>query len=247
MSSEHDLARPVIAKLEHGANLTEADRAKLRQIVSTSRQVPGRVTLIREGEEPRGSHLVLEGIACRYKMLPDGSRQILAYLLPGDICNSDVQILDAMDHCIATISECSVADISSDMINDLTQNYPNISRALHWSALADESTLREWLVSMGRRNAIDQLAHLFCELLVRLRAIAMTSEDSYELPLTQEELGDALGLSVVHVNRILHTLREEGLISFKGKLLTILDLERLKQRAGFNPDYLHLCSPRQLA
>ena len=247
MAQEHDLDSPFIARLEHGASLTPADRAKLKKIADSSRKVEPRTTLIREGEEPRGVYLVLDGIACRCKILPSGSRQILAYLLPGDICHLDMKILREMDYSIATISGCIIVDIPREVIDDLAQHNPRIMHALQWSALADESTLREWLVSMGRRNAVDQMAHLFCELLTRLRAIGRTLGDSYELPLTQEELGDALGLSVVHVNRILQALREERLVSFKGRRLTILDFERLKERAGFNPNYLHLRSSRQPA
>ncbi len=244
---KHDLDNPFVAKLEHGAQLTSADRAKLRKIADSSRMVEARTTLIREGEEPRGAYLVLDGIACRCKILQDGSRQILAYLLPGDICHSDRKVVGEMDHSVATISECAIVDIPRDVIDDLAQHHPHIQLALQWSALADESTLREWLVSMGRRNAINQLAHLFCELLIRLRVIGRTLDDSYELPLTQEELGDALGLSVVHVNRVLQSLREEQLVSFRGKRLTILDFDRLKERAGFNPNYLHLKSPSRAA
>ena len=190
---------------------------------------------------------MLDGIACRCKILQNGSRQILAYLLPGDVCHVGMEISGEMDHSIATISECSIVDLSRDVIDDLARRYPRIARALQWSALADESTLREWLVSMGRRNAVDQMAHLFCELLIRLRTTGRTLGDSYELPLTQEELGDALGLSVVHVNRILQALREERLVSFRGRRLTILDVERLKEKAGFNPNYLHLRSPGRAA
>ncbi len=247
MAQKHDLDSPFIAKLEHGADLTRADRAKLQQIEDGSRKVEARTTLIREGEAPRGAYLVLDGIACRCKILQDGSRQILAYLLPGDLCHVDMEVMGQMDHSIATISECIIVNIPRAVIDDLAHHYPHITRALQWSALADESTLREWLVGMGRRNAVNQMAHLFCELLVRLSAIGRTLEDSYELPLTQEELGDALGLSVVHVNRILQALREERLVSFKGKRLTILDFKRLKERAGFNPNYLHLNSPPQAA
>ncbi len=247
MAQKHDFDSPLIAKLEHGANLTPADRARLREIAGASRKVDPRTTLIREGEEPRGAYLVLDGIACRCKVLQNGSRQILAYLLPGDTCHLDLKSLREMDHSISTISECTIVDIPRDVIDDLALHHPHIMRALQWSALADESTLREWLVGMGRRNAVNQMAHLFCELLIRLRAIGHALEDSYDLPLTQEELGDALGLSVVHVNRILQALRQERLVSFKGRRLTILDFERLKERAGFNPNYLHLTSPLQAA
>ena len=234
------LFSPLLARLEQGADLTAGDRAKLIELAGACRPVEARVTLVREGDAPRHVLVVLDGVACRCKLLADGSRQILAYLLPGDICSGGLGILREMDHSVATISLCSIVEMPREVMDNLAERHPRIIRALAWAALADESTLREWLVGMGRRNAVDQMAHLFCELLVRLRVIGRTSGDSYDLPLTQEELADTLGLSAVHVNRSLQVLREARLIRLKGGRLTILDIEGLKARAGFNPGYLHL-------
>ncbi|MGC1305524.1 MAG: Crp/Fnr family transcriptional regulator [Caulobacteraceae bacterium] len=241
------MSNPFINKLEHGAELTREDRAKLGEIASRTRNVDARVDLIHEGETPGDVRLILEGLACRYKVLPDGARQIMAYLIPGDFCDLHVAILGEMDHSIATLSPCKVVEISRETIDELLEHYPRIARALWWCTLVDEGTLREWLVSMGRRPADRQMAHLFCELLARLQAVGHAGEDSFELPLTQEELGDTLGLSAVHVNRVLQSLRAERLISFQHKTLKILNVPRLKEFAGFNPSYLHLGRKRATA
>jgi CRP-like cAMP-binding protein len=228
------MTNPFINKLEHGAKLTPEDRAKLTEIVSRTRRVEARSDLIHEGEAPSDVRLVLEGLACRYKVLPNGARQIMAYLIPGDFCDLHVAILGEMDHSIGAITDCKVVEIPRETIDELLEFYPRVARALWWCTLVDEGTLREWLVSMGRRPADQQMAHLFCELLVRLQAVGQATEDSFDLPLTQEELGDTLGLSAVHVNRVLQSLRAERLVSFRHKTLKILDVPRLKEFAGFS-------------
>ena len=231
---------PLIQKLEHGASLTDADRAVLRSASSRSRFVGAHHDLIREGERPGSVHLILEGFACRYKSLSDGRRQIMAFLVPGDFCDLHVAILGAMDHGIATLSGCTVVDIPVLTVEDLTSNHARINRALWWATLVDEGILREWLVNMGRREAPQRLAHLFCELLVRLQTVNLAKDDSYDLPLTQSELGDTLGLSSVHVNRSLQGLRSQGLLTFERGRLSILDVPRLALFAGFDRSYLHL-------
>lgn len=230
---------PLILKLEHGARLTDEDRRLLRSVAVETRLVDARQDLIREGEVPDAVHLVLDGFACRYKMLDDGGRSIVAFLLPGDFCDLHVAILGHMDHSIGTLAPCIVVEIPRVKIEELT-THPRIARALWWATLVDEAILREWLVSMGRRPAHKQLAHLLCELLFRLRAVGRASDGMFELPVTQEELGDALGVSTVHVNRVLQQLREDGLISLQGRLVTILDLPALTRFSTFNPNYLHL-------
>ena len=174
---------------------------------------------------------------------PGAGRQIIAILIPGDFCDLHVAILGAMDHGIATLSPCTIVAIPRETIEELTTRHTRIMRALWWCTLVDEAILREWLVSMGQRPADQQAAHIFCELLVRFQSVGRAPRNGYEFPLTQDELGDALGLSLVHVNRTLQYLRESGLITLKGKVLTVLDVERLKQFAGFNPNYLHMRKP----
>jgi CRP-like cAMP-binding protein len=229
-----------IRKLEFGAELSDEARRALEEAATDVRTVGARQDLIREGERPKDVHLVVEGLACRYKTTPDGGRQILAYLIPGDFCDLHVAILGEMDHSIATLSPCRVAHISPETVEELTSRHRSVNRALWWATLVDEGILREWLASMGRKPADKQLAHLFCELLVRMQSVGLASENSYDLPVTQAEIGDTLGISEVHVNRMLQQLRADRLIQFEGKKLTVLDVERLKGFADFDPNYPHL-------
>lgn len=226
-------------KLEVFAPLPEADRALLDEVISHSSQVGPREDLIREGEVPDDVHLILDGFACRYKILNDGTRQIMAYLIPGDFCDLHVFILRAMDHSIGTLSRCKVVDIPRRRVLQMTER-PSIARALWWATLVDEATLREWLVNIGGRPAEQRVGHLLCELLLRLRAVGMADDDGYELPITQAELADTMGLSTVHANRVLQRLRAEKLITLSGRKLVILDLPKLWAFSGFNPNYLHL-------
>ena len=196
--------------------------------------------LIHEGDAPSDVHLVLDGFACRYKYLADGRRQIMAFLIPGDFCDFHVAIQGCMDHGIRTLTACTIARIPRETIEDLTTHYRRISRALWWCTLVGEAILRERSVNMGQRPADQQAAHTLCELLVRLQAVGRATENGYDFLVTQTEFGDALGLSVVHVNRSLQYLREGELIILKDGALTIPDVVRLKTFADFNPNYLHL-------
>ncbi|GEO19324.1 Crp/Fnr family transcriptional regulator [Microvirga aerophila] len=226
-------------KLEAFGPLPDADKRLLDEIIRDARSVKPRTDLIREGETPNDVNLILEGFACRYKMTPNGTRQIVAYLVPGDFCDLHVFILKAMDHTIATLSQCQVVKIPRPRILALMER-PAIARAFWWAALVDEATLREWLINVGVRTAEQRVAHLLCELLLRLETVGLTNGDTYELPITQAELADTVGLTAVHVNRVLQRLRGDGLITLKGKNLVILDVARLKALSGFNPNYLHL-------
>jgi CRP-like cAMP-binding protein len=226
-------------KLEAFAPLPDADKRLLDEVIQPAQAVGARVDLIREGDTPSHVNLILDGFACRYKTTPDGSRQIMAYLVPGDFCDLHVFILKAMDHTIATLSPCTVVKIPRDQILALMQR-PAIARAFWWAALVDEATLREWLVNVGLRSAEQRVAHLLCELLLRLETVGLTNGAMYELPITQAELADTTGLTSVHVNRVLQRLRRDGLITLKSRNLMIMDVERLKAVSGFNPNYLHL-------
>lgn len=231
---------PLILKLESLATLSADDRAMLEQISAKPHLVPAGTDLIREGEKPDGVYLILDGIACRYKLRASGARQIMAYLVPGDYCDLDVAMLKAMDHSIGTLSDCQVVRIDLDTIQDLLRHHPGITHALRLATLVDEATLREWLVNVGRRSADERIAHLMCELLLRLRAVGRTAGNGYALPITQEDLADTTGLTSVHVNRALASLQQRALIAFSGQQLTILDLAQLETLAEFKPNYLHL-------
>lgn len=233
------MANLLTRKLEAFAPLPKADRRLLDDLIRRPRLVGPREDLIREGDSPSDVYLILEGFACRYKLLEDGRRHIMAYLVPGDLCDLHVFILRAMDHSIATLSPCRIVDIPRARVLEMIER-PAIARALWWCSLVDEATLREWLVNIGARSAERRVAHLLCELLLRLRAVGLATNGSYELPLTQAQIADTMGLSHVHVNRVLQRLRAEGLITLKDHALVILDVPRLKEFSGFDPNYLHL-------
>jgi len=228
----------LVRKLEGYTPLDQEDKRLLNSIITDIRHVPAHTDLAIEDQKPTSVHLVMEGFACRYKFTAEGNRQIMAYLLPGDFCDMHVMVLKQMDHSIATISPCAVVDISRDDILMLLQR-PTLSLALWCAALVDAAVLREWLVNVGQRRAGQRLAHVICELLLRLQIVGL-ADNSYDLPLSQMDLADTIGVSNVHLNRVLQELRREGLISWKEDLLSIKDIDRLMKYAGFNPNYLHI-------
>ncbi len=195
---------------------------------------------MREGDKPAHIHLILDGWACRYKSLPDGRRQTVALLIPGDLCDINVYILRELDHSIGAITGIRVARIEKEEFDELAQNHPRILQALYWNELVGAAIQREWTLNVGQRSAYERIAHLFVELFHRLRIIGLTRDHSCDFPLTQNDIADVSGLTSVHVNRTLQELRRNGLIELRGRELTILDLEALSQAAMFNPNYLHL-------
>ena len=231
---------PLVRKLSNYVDLPEDERMALDALVQKPKAVAAHTDLVREGDPTDGVYLILTGWACRYKMLPDGQRQIMAYFVPGDLCDQRIFILKRMDHCIGTITPSTVAIIAAETMIDLTDRYPRIARALWWSTLVDEAITREWTVNLGQRDAFERVGHLICETFVRLRAVGLTEGTSFDFPVTQGEVADTTGLTPVHTNRMLQALRAEGLIILKGHRLTILDLDRLVSLSLFNPSYLHL-------
>jgi CRP-like cAMP-binding protein len=226
-------------KLAHFADLSDEDVRLLDGLASSPTHYHADRDVICQGDRPSNVHLVVGGFACRYKLLEDGRRQIVALLLPGDLCDPHIFLFEEMDHSIATLAPSGIAMIPRDRILEITEERPKLARALWWSTLLDEAILREWLVNMGQRDAHESMAHLLVELYFRYRVIGETEDDSFFFPLTQTEFGDTLGLSIVHVNRTLQRLRAEGLIEVRSQTVTVLDLEGLKAVAQFDPAYLH--------
>ena len=231
---------PFVRKLEAFAALTDAERLMLEQISAEQETVGPHTNLVCEGDKPEGVYLIMEGMACRHKQLEGGARQIMAYLLPGDLCDLDVALLTRMDHTITTLSACRVVRLAPGAVANILEHHPAVARGLRISTLVDEATLREWLLNVGRRTPIQRLAHLFCELFERLTVVGQVQQDSFALPLTQPELADTTGLSTVHVTRALQELRQQELIDLQDSELKILDMPRLRALAGFKANYLHL-------
>ncbi|RZL19650.1 MAG: Crp/Fnr family transcriptional regulator [Sphingomonas sp.] len=228
-----------VEKLRGFSPLADADVAELVALTSRSRVSKTRQDLIREGDRPGPVFVMIEGWACRYKILPSGTRQVLAFLMPGDACDLHIGLLAEMDHSIQTITPARVATIERVDMDELMRRRPAIAKAMYIAQLVDEGTMRAWITSMGRRTSIERVAHLMCELYLRARDIAMTGEATLTLPLSQVLLADALGMTSVHINRVLKDLRIAGAMTLHRGSLEVSDPDKLVRIAGFDEGYLH--------
>jgi CRP-like cAMP-binding protein len=226
-------------KLNAAAALSDDDKRAVNDLCSRVRTIAAKQDIIGEGDKPDHVHVMMEGWAARYKIVGDGGRQITAFLIPGDFCDLHVTILGEMDHGILALTPTKVAYVPHKVMEELPRERPELVRALWWATLVDEAVLRSWIVNIGRREAAERVAHLFCELHARMKLVGLVEDDQFDLPLTQEVIADALGLTPVHVNRMLQRLRSDGLIQLGGGELTILDIAGLRRLADFDPNYLH--------
>lgn len=232
-------------KLQRFAALSQEDVQALGHICRQSiRTARARRDIIREGDEPHHVKLIVDGWAIRYKMLPDGRRQIVSFLLPGDMCDLNVFLLDYMDHSIGALTPVTYAEMPRDLMETMCDTRTALSRALWLESLVVAAIQREWTVNLGQRTARERIAHLFCELFERLDAVDLTEGDRCEMPLTQIDLGEATGMTAVHVNRTLQELRRDGLIVLNNRILTIPDRQALMAVGMFNPAYLHHRLPK---
>ncbi len=234
-----DMSNRFIDKLSSFSQLEHDDVVRLAGATSQPQTYAQRQDLIREGDRPGHVFVILDGWACRYKILPSGTRQILAFLMPGDCCDLHVGLLEEMDHCIQTITPALVATISRVEMDAIMSQNPKIAKALYIAQLVDEGTMRAWITSMGRRTSIERVAHLMCELYLRARNIGLAFEPEFALPLSQTLLADSLGMTAVHLNRVLKELRLSGDMTLQRGSLLISDDAKLVQIAGFDENYLH--------
>jgi CRP-like cAMP-binding protein len=226
-------------KLSLFVPLSDSDRQALDALTTTEETFRADTDIVSEGMAPRSVFLLQDGMAVRYRALPDGGRQIMTFLIPGDLCDPHMFLLRKMDHSIGAITSVRIAALSREGLMNIFATHPRISAALWWSSLQEESMLRERIVSLGRRDARGRIAYLLCELLWRHSAMGLAEDETYHLPLTQTELGDALGLTPVHVNRVLMEFRKRHLITMEQRLLKVLDVAGLQDIAGFDESYLH--------
>ena len=198
--------------------------------------------LLKQGAPIDRIFLIIEGFAARYRLLPDGRRQITAFMLPGDICDVRSFALGQMDHSIIALSPVEASVLTADAVERL-QLRPRLATTLAWSALVQQSIAREWLVNVGHRTSFERLGHLLCELFERLRVVGLAQDEGYKLPLTQSDIADTLAISPVHVNRTLMEMRRSELVTFQSRHVVFHDYAALSRAAGFDPAYLHLHSP----
>jgi len=195
--------------------------------------------MVREGERTTDCSVILRGFAFRQKLLRDGSRQIISIHIPTEFVDLQNGLLLVADHNVKCINGAEAATIPREALLSLAIERPEVLRAIWIDTLIDASVFREWVVNVGRRDSRARIAHLLCELALRLRSIGLVHDDRFDFPLTQEQLADATGLTAVHTNRTLQSLRKDGLIQLTGRSLTVLDWDRLCKVAEFDELYLH--------
>ena len=227
-------------KLESIATLSEEERDAILGLPARVRTLGAGQDIVRDGDKPSQCCLVVEGWVFRYKLLDEGRRQILSFHVPGDTPDLQSLHLHTMDHSLGTMTQATLAFLAHDSVRDLTLRFPHLAGLLWRDTLIDAAIFREWMTGMGRKSAYGRIGHLFCEMYTKLEAVGLASDHRYALPLTQGQLADALGLSNVHVNRVLQEMRGKGLITLQASTLVIHDWDELRRSSEFDPSYLHL-------
>jgi len=229
----------LIRRLGRRSPLADADLQALEALPHSLRVFPAGAHFIRDGDRPESCSLLVSGFACRYKITGDGARQILSFHMAGEFVDLQNSLLGVADHGVQALTEAEAVMVPRQALRDLAFSRPAIGRALWTDTLIDAAIFREWVVNVGRRDSRGRVAHLLCELSLRMQAAGLASGHRYELPMTQEQLADAVGLTPVHVNRVLKQLGEEGLISRDKRSIVIEDWRRMRDAGDFNDRYLH--------
>ncbi|UQR59991.1 Crp/Fnr family transcriptional regulator [Bradyrhizobium sp. C-145] len=239
--ADRSLLEPAARRLNALRPLSAEARAALDYAMLEGLQRAGSgEDLISEGDPVDSVRVVLSGWLCRYKTLEDGRRQIVNFIFPGESCDAHAYLLAVMDHSIATLTPVVYAEIKRARFESLIAGDRSLAEAFWCESLVNNAIQREWAINLGRRVALERVAHLFCEIFERLRPVGMIEGNSCIMPVTQMDLADATGLSVVHLNRTAQELRASGLIVLRERTLTINDLDALKDAALFSPSYLQL-------
>lgn len=228
------------------SKLSKEDRQAILDLPVRVRQIDAGGYLVREGDVPTTCGVLVKGFAYRQKLTGEGTRQILALCIPGDAIDLQNMFLDVSDHAVQLLTRATVADIPRDVLQKLVLNRPAVGQAFIQLSLIEASIVREWVVNVGRRDARARIAHILCEFAVRLESRGLATPGGFELPMTQEQLADATGLTSVHVNRVLKTLETEGLINRQRRNIQFVDWRALQDVGDFSRRYLHIADEDQL-
>lgn len=242
----HSIASLFLEKLEARRRFSDAARGAFLALPAHEEEVRADRTIVRQGERSTRSCLLREGFLSRSKDLRSGDRQIVAFHVPGDLVDLQSVLVMVADHTILAHVASTVVSMAHADLLDLADRFPEIGRAMWFSTLVDSAIFREWTLNVGRRDAMAGTAHLLLELHYRLRAAGRASDDTFEMPVTQSDLADALGLSAVHVNRSLQSLRGAKLIRTFRRTVEIEDMAGMIELAEFDPTYINPEGPRQL-
>jgi len=230
----------LVRKLASHAELSSNDRDSILALPHTMRKFDSSTYLVREGELPGQCAVLVSGFAYRHKSTAGGARQIVSIHVPGDPLDLQNLYLDEADHNVQTLTRGEAAVIPRMAIRELMLAQPTVAQAVMVSILVEASIFREWMLNVGRRSARERIAHLLCEFAVRLDAQGLVGSGGYALPMSQEQIGDATGLTAVHVNRMLKVLQADGLVERDGRAVSFPNLDGLRDIADFNERYLHL-------
>jgi CRP-like cAMP-binding protein len=246
MSNKLDLA-PTLRKLEKRAVLSQEDHNAFYRMPFFIKSLSHNSYIIRELDLTKNCCVLISGFAFRSKVVGDGGRQILSVHIPGDILDLQHAFLGVADHSIQMLTAGDVAYVTAEAVQDLAFAYPAIGRAMWLETLVEGSIFREWIANIGRRDARTRVAHLLCEIAIRLQSAGMMTGNRYELPMTQEQIGDATGLTPVHVNRTLRALQKDGLVTRAKRAIQIKDWKALSAVGDFSASYLYADNPKSLA
>lgn len=235
----HPTFEKMVRRLERRSPLVQADREALLALPHNVKKLPAGAHVVRDGEVPNFCALLLSGFAYRYKLTGQGARQIISFQCPSEFLDLQNGLLGVADHSVQMLTEGEVALIPRSAAEGLALSRPGVTRALWIDTLIESSIFREWVVNVGRRDSRTRVAHLLCEFSLRLEEAGLAENHRYELPMTQEQLADAVGLTSVHVNRVLKQLGQEGLIRRDRRSIVIEDWNRMRRAGDFNERYLH--------
>lgn len=234
---------PMLRKFEQWHPLAPKERAAVLALPFTRRRLNAHDHIVWEGDRPQHTCLLLSGFAFRHKVAGNGGRQILSIQMKGDLLDLQNSMLGIADHNVQMLSPGEVALMPFEEVRKLAVRLPNIGMAMWYETLVEASIFREWILNIGRRDAHARIGHLLCEFAVRLEVAELGKQTEYELPITQEQLADAVSLTAVHVNRTLKSLEKDGYISRSKRRITISDWQKLARVADFQPNYLHIRVP----
>jgi CRP-like cAMP-binding protein len=236
---------PLVRRWSKYVDLVDDDRSAILALPTTLKSYGKDAYLVREGQNAGECTLLLRGFAIRQKLLRNGSRQIISVHIPAEFVDLQNGLLGVADHNVQSVDRCEVAAIPRTALIELSEARPAIRLAMWIDTLIDSSIFREWVVNVGRRDSRARIAHLLCELALRLERIGAGDSGSFDFPLTQEQLADATGLTPVHTNRTLQSLRKDGLIQLSSRSLKVLDWQGLREAGDFDELYLHQHIPNQ--
>ena len=239
MNSGRQILQPTVRKYERRVALDRSDRDALLNLPFELVTVEANRHFVRDGDRPRVVNLIIDGLAFRHRITVEGARQILSIHVPGDMVDVEGVLLARADHNVQALTACTVAAVARDAFITLLDDHPRIARAIWIDTLIDASIYREWIVNVGRRDSRAALCHLLCEYARRRETAGLVDPAGHVLPMTQEQLADALGITPVHVNRLLRDLDRDGMIERDRRVVRVPDRDALRKAGGFSERYLH--------